>query len=103
MYHNNIHINIICIYIYVYVHIHIHIHIYPQEYRTMTVATIEVQFSQPASVIMFLDHPKVTDPNLALIRVQGTQMGSLCAFCIRNRKYGLRYMLHIWVLGPLGL
>ena len=37
------------------------------------------------------------------LRVQITQIWSIYAFSIRNRYYGLRYMLDIWVLGPLGI
>ena len=36
------------------------------------------------------------------LRVQSTQIWIIYGFFIRNRNYNLGYMLHIWVLGPLG-
>ena len=36
------------------------------------------------------------------LKVQSTQTWSIYGFCIRNRDYDLRCILHIWVLGPLG-
>ena len=42
-------------------------------------------------------------PMILTLRVQSTQIWSIYGFLIRNRNYGLGYMLHIWVLGPLGL
>ena len=39
---------------------------------------------------------------LFCLRVQSTQVWSIYGFCIRNRKYGLGYILSILVLGPSG-
>ena len=36
------------------------------------------------------------------LSVQSTHIWSMYGFSVRNRNYGLRYILHIWVLGPLG-
>ena len=40
-------------------------------------------------------------PNQSL-SVQSTQTWSIHGFCTRNRNYGLGYILHVGVLGPLG-
>ena len=36
------------------------------------------------------------------LRVKSAKMWSIYGFCIRNRNYGLGYILHVGVLGPLG-
>ena len=37
------------------------------------------------------------------LRVQSTQTWSIHIACISDRNYGLGYILHMWVLGPLGV
>ena len=49
----------------------------------------------------FSTHPKdQINVRILSLRVPSTQRWSI--FCIRTRNYGFGYILHIWVLGPLG-
>ena len=45
---------------------------------------------------------RLRSPNAKSLRVQSTRIWSVYGFCIRNLNYGLGYILHVWVRGPLG-
>ena len=39
---------------------------------------------------------------LVTLRVQSTQIWGIYGFSIGDRNYSLGYILHVWVLGPIG-
>ena len=106
-YHIRSHRYIYMSYIYIYIYKHIGLHArdlgpprlrpdHQRQHRTRPRSLATASLGRSEGLTLWYQG------RIIPLRVQIAHIRSMYGFSIRNRNYGLGYMLHIWVLEPLG-